>query len=100
MIKSEGLMSRAELEKLDTAELLRMKILITQIVADREANVDGEEITLHKPTPANIIPLVIQIREALGVGLREAKDMVFCGTTIRVASFDHAKRIKELLGKG
>jgi hypothetical protein len=33
----------------------------------------------------------------MGVGLREAKDMVDCGTLIRVASPVHAREILKLL---
>lgn len=91
-------LSRDELESMDTADLLRLKVLVTQIVADREAT-DGVDIRLTKPNPgsANYITLVKLVREAMGVGLREAKDMVDCGTLIRVAYPELAERILKLL---
>lgn len=89
-------LSRAELESMNTAELLRLKMLVTQIVADREAT-DGVDIRLRKPSPEHYLTLVKLVREAMGVGLREAKDMVDCGTLIRVAYPELAGRILKLL---
>jgi hypothetical protein len=43
--KPRSLLSRPELESMDTADLLRLKMLVTQIVADREAR-DGVDIRL------------------------------------------------------
>lgn len=89
-------LSRDELESMDTADLLRLKELVTQIVADREAR-DGVDIRLRKPAPEHYLTLVKMVREAMGVGLREAKDMVDCGTLIRVAHPELAERLQKLL---
>lgn len=91
-------LSREDLESLSTAELLRLKMLVTQIVADREAR-EGTDIRLIKPAGDKYITLVKLVREAMGVGLREAKDMVDCGTTIRVAYSEVAAEIKKILDK-
>lgn len=90
--------SQEELEDVPTAELLHLKMLISQILADRESCGGGEAITLCKPAH-DYVQLVRLVREATGVGLREAKDMVDCGTTVRIADPERAADIKKILGK-
>ncbi len=90
----------SNVESMSTGDLLHLKITISQIIADREASL-GEAIVLRKPEPGSgdYIRLVKLVREATGMGLREAKDMVDCGTTIRVSYSEVAAEIKKILGK-
>ena len=88
------MITRKDLEGMATQDLTHLRYLIDLVLKDRAAAGGGFLVKLSTaPGVSSHIRLIRAVREALGIGLREANDLVTSRAEVQVPDEDARDRL-------